>query len=79
MKPIIDLLNKIRWDKREKPEDYAIFYFDRISKKLVKVPFELIKRIEGSFMVVDRNSEEVEIPLHRIKQVKKKGVVVWKR
>jgi len=79
MQPITDLLNKIKWDKREKPEDYEIFYLDRISKKQIKIPFTAIKRIEGSFMVIARNDEDVEIPLHRIRQVKKKGVVVWKR
>ena len=79
MQPIIDLLNKIKWDKREKPEDYEIYYLDRVSNELIGVPFELIKRIEGNFMVIDRHSEEVEIPLHRIRQIKKKGVVVWKR
>ncbi len=79
MQPITDLLNKIKWDKREKPEDYEIFYLDRVNRKLVKIPFKSIKRIEGSFMVIARNDEEVEIPLHRIRQVKKKGAVVWKR
>jgi len=76
---ITDLLNKIKWDKRENPEEYEIFYLDRISKKLIGLPYTSIKRIEGSFMVVMRNGEEVEIPLHRIKQVKKKGKIIWSR
>ena len=79
MKQIIDLLNKIKWDKREKPGDYEVYYLDRVSNELIGVPFGLIKRIEGKFMVIDRHGEEVEIPLHRIRQIKKKGVVVWKR
>ncbi|MBI2124353.1 DUF504 domain-containing protein [Candidatus Pacearchaeota archaeon] len=28
MLPIRHLLNKIKWDKRENPEEYAIYYLD---------------------------------------------------
>lgn len=79
MKPIIDLLNKIKWDKRENLEDYEVFYFDRVSRKLIGIPYKSIKRIEGRFMAVEKDDKETEIPLHRIKIVKKKGEAVWKR
>ena len=79
MKTTINLFNKIKWDKKEKPEDYEVFYFDRGTKELMKLPFSSIKRVEGSFMVIDRHGEEVQIPLHRVREVRKKGVVVWKR
>jgi len=75
MVPIQDLLNKIKWDKRENPSEYIIFYFDRILKKLIKIPYTKIKKLEGSFMVLD-NEEESNIPLHRIKKVMKNNVVV---
>ena len=75
---IHDLLNKIKWDKRENPKQYLISYFDRIEKTLIKIPYTKIKRIEGSFMVLD-NEEESNIPLHRIKKVMKNGVIVWER
>lgn len=75
---IKDLLNKIKWDKREKPSDYFIFYYDSILKKLIQIPYAKIKRIEGSFMVLD-NEEESNIPLHRIKKVMENNVVVWER
>ena len=78
MQPIHELLNKIKWDKREDSGQYSIFYFDRILKKLVKIPYYKIKRIEGRFMVLD-NEEESNIPLHRIKKVAKGNVVVWER
>ena len=78
MQPIQDLLNKIKWDKREDPKLYSIFYFDRVLKKLIKIPYNKIKRIEGSFMVLD-NEEESNIPMHRIKKVAKDNVVVWER
>ncbi len=78
MQPIKDLINKIKWDKRENPEQYSIFYFDRILKKLIKIPYTKIKRIEGSFMVLN-NEEESNIPLHRIKKVTKDNIIVWER
>ena len=78
MQPIHELLNKIKWDKREDPDDYLIFYYDRILKKLIQIPYNKIKRIEGSFMVLD-NEEESNVPLHRIKRVEKNNVVVWER
>ena len=78
MQPIHELLNKIKWDKRENPEQYSIFYFDRILNKLIKIPYTKIKRIEDNFMVLD-NEEESNIPLHRIKKVAKDNIVVWER
>ena len=78
MQPIHELLNKIKWDKRENPEEYSIFYFDRILKKLIQIPYNKIKRIEGSFMVIG-NEEESNVPLHRIKKVAKNDIVVWER
>ena len=78
MQPIQNLLNKIKWDKRENPEQYIIFYFDRILNKLIKIPYTKIKRLEGSFMALV-NEEEPNIPLHRIKKVIKNNVIVWER
>ena len=78
MIPIHDLLNKIKWDKRENPADYSIFYLDRIQNKLIQIPYAKIKKIEGSFMVLD-SIDETNIPLHRIKKVTKNNAVVWER
>ena len=78
MLPIQQLLNKIKWDKGENPSDYTLFYFDRILNKLVSIPYNKIKRLEGSFMVLD-NIEGTNIPLHRIKKVAKKDAVIWER
>ncbi len=79
MQYILDLLNKIKWDKKENPDDYSIAYFDRISNKKENIKYVNIKRIEGGFIVLDKKDEKPYIPLHRIKEVSKKGVVVWKR
>ena len=78
MLPIQGLLNKIKWDKRENPEHYSIFYFDRIEKTLIEIPYSKIKKIEGRFMVLD-NEDETNIPLHRIKKIMKNNQIVWER
>ncbi len=79
MIPIKDLLNKIKWDKNLNPNEYSIGYFDRISKKLVWIDFEQIKNIDGNFMVLEKDRNEVNIPLHRIRVVKQKKETIWKR
>jgi len=76
---IIDLLNKIKWDAHEDPEDYVIGYEDRVEKKMIEIPYTAIKRLEGTFMIIEKDGEETNIPTHRIKEVKKKGEVVWQR
>jgi len=77
MQTIKNLINKIKWDKRENPSDYTLFYIDLRKKK--ELAYSSIKRLEGNFIVIERDNEEVEIPMHRIREVKKKGIVVWKR
>ena len=74
-----ELLNKIKWDKNLNPNEYSIGYFDRISKKLVWIDFKQIKNIDGNFLILEKQGKEVNIPLHRIREVKQKGNKIWKR
>ncbi len=76
---IIDLLNKIKWDKNLNKDDFEIIYFDRVNNKEIEINFNQIKKIEGNFMVIYQNQEEANIPLHRIKQIKQKGNIIWQR
>ena len=76
---IKDLLNKIKWDKNLNQEEYSIGYFDRVSKKLVWIDFKEIKDIEGNFLILEKEGREVNIPLHRIREVKQRGKQIWRR
>ena len=76
---IINLLNKIKWDKNLNPEEYSIFYLDRITKGLIEIRYNDIKKIEKNFIILEKNNEEVNIPLHRIRRVERKGRLVWER
>jgi uncharacterized protein (UPF0248 family) len=71
-----DLLNKIRWDEKVKPDEYTLVYFDRVAEKGFEVKFTAISR-EGNFFVVIRDGHKTMIPLHRIRQVKRQGKVIW--
>jgi uncharacterized protein (UPF0248 family) len=76
---IAELINKIKWDSREDPSDYSLLYLDRVRKCLVEIRYNDIKRVDEGFMVLDRDGEEVNIPLHRVREVRKKGEIVWQR
>lgn len=78
MEYIGDFLNRIRWDKKLKPEEYVLVFFDRIEEKNFEIPFTSISR-KGNFITMLKNGKEYHIPLHRIRQVKRKGKVVWER
>jgi len=75
---IKELLNKIKWDEKENPDDYLIGYLDKIENKIIFIKFNEIKKIEGNFLLLERE-EETYIPLHRIREVKKNEIVIWKR
>ena len=72
------LINKITWDDRLNPDDYVIFYLDRIENKLIELEFNKIKEIDGTFMVID-DVLDTRIPLHRVRKVTKKREVIWER
>ncbi|RLE38994.1 DUF504 domain-containing protein [Candidatus Woesearchaeota archaeon] len=79
MKTIKELINKIMYDKRENPKDYTLLYFDRVTRRKVELKFIDIDRIENGFMIVIKDKGEINIPLHRVREVRKKYKVVWKR
>jgi uncharacterized protein (UPF0248 family) len=74
-----DFLNKIKWDPNLKKEEFEIFYEDRILKKMIGIRFKDIKEINDGFILIKKENEEVNIPLHRIKEIKKNGKIVWRK
>lgn len=79
MQPIKDLLNKIKWDNNLKEEEYSLFYIDRITKTLREIRYIDIKKVEDNFIIIEKDDDEVNIPLHRIKKVKRNNKLVWER
>ena len=79
MEYILDMLNKIKWDTNENPQDYTILYYDRIKHRLRELKFTKIKKFETIFLLVEKEGEEINIPMHRIREIRKKGQIIWKR
>lgn len=77
MKTAKEMLDKVRWDENENPEDYTIAYRDR--EELAEITYADIKRIEDEFMIVGVGGRETSVPLHRIRQIRKRGEIVWRR
>ena len=77
MIPIHELLNKIKWDAREHGHEFILYYVD--FNKLVALNHKDIKAIEGSFMIVEKEGIDTQIPLHRVKRVEKDGKTIWQR
>jgi uncharacterized protein (UPF0248 family) len=82
MKPIQDLLNRIRWDSEFGDADFKIGYYDRVDDRIITVPFKDINletHIHSIFSLVDENGDVHTIPLHRIKQVYRNNELIWQR
>ncbi|HLF54999.1 MAG TPA: DUF504 domain-containing protein [Candidatus Nanoarchaeia archaeon] len=77
MKTEREMLDKIKWDEKEDKSAYIIAYKDKDVLKEIK--FTDIKRVEDEFMIIDINGRETNIPLHRIKMIKKNGEIIWQR
>jgi len=76
---INDFLNKIKWNKNLNPDEYSIFYIDRLTKDLIEIRYNDIKRIKKGFIIIEKDGKEVNIPLHRIKRAKRDNKLVWER
>jgi uncharacterized protein (UPF0248 family) len=82
MIPILELLNKIKWDKREIPSGYKIGYLDKIQNKIIFIEYEKMSFEDGNkfnFSCRDDEGNLHEIPFHRIRQVKNKDKIIWER
>lgn len=79
MIPIQELLNRIKWDKHLNPKEFKIIYLDRILNKGIEIDFSDIIDHSKTFMEVQTKIGRTEIPLHRVKMVKRNGEIFWQR
>jgi len=71
----LNILNRIKHDKNLNKEEYLIYYLDNIDKRLIEIKFNEVKEISKNFISL----EDKEIPIHRIKEIRKKEKLIWKR
>jgi uncharacterized protein (UPF0248 family) len=82
MQPINDLLNRIHWDPEFGRGRFEIGYYDRLEKKIIRVPFREVTQMPGnkfSFHVFDEDNIAHAIPMHRVREVYKDGELIWQR
>lgn len=82
MIPIQDLLNRIRWDPSYGAGRFTIGYYDRIERRIVRVPLENIDIEPGnhfSFTATQTDGTVHEVPFHRVREVQRNGELIWQR
>lgn len=82
MKPIQEIISRIRWDKEFSDADFMVGYYDRVEDKIVVVPFRELYFDEEdhfNFQILDESGLTLTIPLHRIREVYRNGEKIWNR
>ena len=82
MTPIHDIIHRIIWDADYGNADFVIGYYDRVFKRIVRVSFERIRLERGQhfgFDLIGSDGEARMVPFHRVREVVRNGVVVWRR
>lgn len=79
---IKQLLDRIRWDREFGRGDFAIGYYDRVARRIIRVPLQDL-RIDPAdhfaFDVLGSEGELHHVPFHRVRQVFKDGTLIWRR
>jgi uncharacterized protein (UPF0248 family) len=82
MTPIHALLARIRWDREFGRGEFAIGYWDRVARRIVRVP---LARVEfdpanrARLTAIEADGSVHEVPLHRIREVWRDGELIWRR
>ena len=74
---ILDILNKLKWDKNLNPETYTIIYLDNIIKR--ELSFKEIKNFNNLTLTIEKEDNNIQIPLHKIREIKEGEKIIWKR
>jgi uncharacterized protein (UPF0248 family) len=82
MIPIHALLDRIRWDPAFGRGDFVVGYYDRVRRGIVSVPLARIQFDPGnrfSFTAFDPDGTAHDVPLHRVREVRRDGELIWRR
>jgi uncharacterized protein (UPF0248 family) len=82
MIPIDRLLDRIRWDAEFGRASFNVGYWDRVQRRVVQVPLERAEREDGAFFAFRVRGDDGalhEVPLHRIREVRRDGALIWQR
>ena len=82
MRPIQELLNRIRWDADFARGNFELGYFDRVEGRVILVPFREVDFPEDdpkALRLADAEGQNYRVPLHRVREVYKNGQRIWHR
>lgn len=82
MVPLHELLSRISWDSEFGRGEFRIGYLDHLRDRLVYVPLREAQRSPDNYFCLEvRDQEGIlrSVPFHRVKEVWKDGLLIWKR
>ena len=82
MIPIQDLMHRIQWDSAFGQAEFEIGYFDRVARRIVRVPLSRIHLAPGerfAFDAIEADGSLHTVPLHRVRAVWRNGELIWSR
>lgn len=81
METILQLLNRIHWDVEFGKGVFEVGIYDRVKDAVEFQPLENLCIEKGNHFsfTICVDGEEVTIPFHRIREVRKNGEVIWRR
>lgn len=82
MTPIHELLNRIRWDPEFGRGEFVLGYWDRLARTVVRVPLSQVRADPADHFalhVTDAHGCCHSVPYHRVVEVWRDGVSIWRR
>lgn len=82
MRPLHELLNRIRWDRDFGKARFTLGYYDRVEDRILDVALKEMRfdhPNDTEFEMVNEEGNAVRIPFHRVRRVTRDGEVIWSR
>lgn len=82
MEPLRDLLNRIRWRPDLAAGVYELGIYDRMQDRILRTPLARVRFEPGNSyacFLEDEDGQTRTVPLHRVREVYRDGVLLWKR
>ena len=82
MEPLHELLSRIRWDPGFGKGSFELGVYDRVQDEVQRVPLARVRFEPGNsfaFFLDDDDGQTRTVPLHRVREVYRDGMLVWKR
>jgi uncharacterized protein (UPF0248 family) len=82
MEPIQNILSRIRWDPEFGGASFEIGFLDHVGGAVLRIPLGRIRADAVHRFFFEYEDDEGfirSIPLHRIREVYRDGVLIWKR